>query len=60
MRNARRILVKNRLGDMGLRKINIKIELKETGCERVNWAHLAQERRQWQAVMGTLMNIAVP
>jgi hypothetical protein len=33
------------------------MNLKETGCEDVNWIHLAQDRDQWWAVVNTAMNI---
>jgi hypothetical protein len=28
-------------------KIQLKLILKETGCETVDWIHLAQDRDQW-------------
>jgi hypothetical protein len=39
---------------------NIKIHLRETGCEDVDWIRLAQDRDQWWAVVNTVMNIPVP
>jgi hypothetical protein len=36
------------------------MDLKETGWERVDWIHLAQDRYQWRAVMNTVMNLRVP
>jgi hypothetical protein len=35
---------------------NIKMDLRETGCEDVDWIHLAQNRDQWRVVvnMGTI------
>jgi hypothetical protein len=31
------------------RKNNIKIDLQEVGCERMDWFKLAQHREKWQA-----------
>jgi hypothetical protein len=36
------------------------MDLKETGCEDVNWIHLAQDRNQWRDVVNTIMNLMVP
>jgi len=33
---------------------------KETGCEGVNWIHLAQDRVQWSAPVNTVMQILAP
>jgi len=38
---------------------NIKTELKEIGCEVVDWIHLAQDRDQWQALVYTIMKLWV-
>jgi hypothetical protein len=42
------------------RKGNIKTDLREIGCEGINWIHLAQNRDQWRAVMDTAVNLLVP
>jgi hypothetical protein len=39
---------------------NIKIHLRETGIDRANWIHLAQDRVQWRAVVNTVINLRVP
>jgi hypothetical protein len=33
---------------------NIKMDLKETGCERVEWIHAAQDRVQWRIHLNTV------
>jgi hypothetical protein len=60
MVNSCRILVRNRLGDMEVDKIDMKIGLRKTECESVDCTHVAQDGAQWQAVMRTVMNIPVP
>jgi ribosome biogenesis protein Nip4 len=35
---------------------NIRMDLRETGREVVDWIHLAQVREQWQALVNTVMN----
>jgi len=39
---------------------NIKIDLKETGWEVVEWIHLVQDRNQWWTLMNIKMNLWVP
>jgi hypothetical protein len=39
---------------------NIKINLTETGCDGMDWIHLAQDRDQWRALVNTVMNLLVP
>jgi hypothetical protein len=39
---------------------NIKIDLREIGCDGVNWIDLAQERDQWRALVNTVINLRVP
>jgi len=36
------------------------MDLREIGCEVVDWLHLAQDRDQWRAVMNTVMKLRVP
>jgi hypothetical protein len=35
----------------------IKMNLRETGWEGVEWIHLAEDRNQWWAVVNTVMNL---
>jgi len=37
-----------------------EIDLKELGCEDVQWFDLAQDRNQWRDVVNTVMNLRVP
>jgi hypothetical protein len=65
-RNAYRILVgkpegRRPLGRPRRRCVdNIKIDLRETGWDGVDWINLAQDRDQWRALVKTVMNIRVP
>jgi hypothetical protein len=36
---------------------NIRLDLRETGWEGVDWIHLAQDRDQWLALVNTVMNL---
>jgi hypothetical protein len=36
---------------------NIRMDLRETGWEGVDWIHLPHNRDQWQAVVNTVMNL---
>jgi hypothetical protein len=38
---------------------NIKMDLRETGIDRMNWIHLAQDRFQWRTFVNTVMNLSV-
>jgi hypothetical protein len=38
---------------------NIRMDLKETEWEGVDWMNLAQNRDQWRALMKTVMNLWV-
>jgi hypothetical protein len=64
-RNACRILVRKPEGKRPIVKRrrrwvdNIKVELREIGCG-VDWFDLAQDRAQWRALVGTVMNLRVP
>jgi hypothetical protein len=33
---------------------NIRMDLRELGCEDVDWIHLAQDRDQWWALVNTV------
>jgi hypothetical protein len=37
----------------------IKMDLRETGLEGVDWIRLAQDRDRWRAVVSAAMNIRV-
>jgi hypothetical protein len=39
---------------------NIKMGLRETGIDGVNWIRLAQDSDQWRAFVNTVMNLRVP
>jgi hypothetical protein len=35
---------------------NMRMDLRETGWEGVDWMHMGQDRDQWRAVVNTVMN----
>jgi hypothetical protein len=39
---------------------NIKMDLRETGIDGVNWIQLAQDRVRWQAFVKTVMDLWLP
>jgi hypothetical protein len=39
---------------------NIKLDLRETGIDGVNWIQLAQDRAKWRAFVNMVMNLWVP
>jgi hypothetical protein len=65
-KNAYRILVGNPEGKRPLGRPrrrwvdNIKIDLRETGCDGGDWIDLAQDRDQWRALVKAVMNLWVP
>jgi hypothetical protein len=65
-RNAYRILVvkpegKRPLGRPRRRWVdNIKIDLRETGWDDVDWMDMAQDGDQWRALVNTILNLWVP
>ena len=64
--NAYRVLVgqpesKRPLGRMRHRwEDNIKMDLREMGCDPRDWIALAEDRDQWQAYVRTVINLRVP
>ena len=41
-------------------KDNIKMGVREVGCEGMDWIELAQDRDSWQALVNGVMNLRVP
>jgi hypothetical protein len=39
---------------------NIKVDLRERGCDGMDWIDLAQDRDQWRALANAVMNLRVP
>jgi hypothetical protein len=39
---------------------NIRMDLRETGWEFVDWIQLAQDSDQWRALVVTVMNLPFP
>lgn len=39
---------------------DVKMGPEVIGWECLNWIHLAQGRKQWQAVMNTVVNLQAP
>jgi len=39
---------------------NIKMDVRKVGIDGANWIQLAQDRVQWQSIVGTIMNLRVP
>ena len=39
---------------------NIKMDLQELGCWRMDWIEPAQDRHRWRALVNAVMNIRVP
>jgi hypothetical protein len=65
-RNAHRILVGKREGKRPLGRPrrrwldNIKIDLREIGCDGMDLIYLAQDRNQCMALVKTVMSLQVP
>jgi hypothetical protein len=63
--NAYTILVgnpegKRPLGRPGHRWVDgIKMDLREIGCDGMDWVDLAQDGDQWRALVNTAMNVRV-
>jgi hypothetical protein len=39
---------------------NIEMDLREIGCDVIDWIDLTEDRDQWKALMNTAMNLRVP
>jgi hypothetical protein len=39
---------------------NIKTNLRDIGCDGMDWIDLAQDRDQWRDLVNTVMNLRVP
>jgi hypothetical protein len=39
---------------------NIRMDVRETGCDDMDLINLAQDRDQWRALVITVMNLQVP
>jgi hypothetical protein len=39
---------------------DIRMDLRETGWEGVDWIHLVRDRDQWRALVNTVMNLRSP
>ena len=65
-RNAYRVLVgkpegKRPLGRPRQRwEDNIKMDLREVGCDPGEWIDLAEDRDQWRVYVRAVMNLRVP
>jgi hypothetical protein len=62
IRNTYKILVRKPerirpCGRFRSRWVDIKMDLKETGCEDVDWIHLAQDRVQWWVLVNVVMSL---
>jgi hypothetical protein len=63
--NAYRILVEKPEGNRPLGRLkhrwmdNIKMDLRDTGWDGMDWIDMAQDRDQWRALVNTLMNLRV-
>ena len=58
-----RILVGNPEGKGPLetpREVNIKMDLREVGCDPGEWIDLAEDRDQWRAYVREVVNLRVP
>ena len=64
-RNAYRVLVwkpegKRPLGRQRRRwEDNIKMDLREVGCDPIDWIDLAEDRDQWRVYVRAVMNLRV-
>ena len=65
-RSGHRVLVGKPEGKRPLRKSrrrwedNIKTDLREVGCEGMDWIDLAQDRDSWRALLNAVMILQFP
>jgi len=65
-RGAYRVLVGKREGKSPLGRprcgweANMKMDLHEVGCGRIDWIDLAQDRDRWRALVNAVMDLRVP
>jgi len=38
----------------------MKMDLKQMGCQGVDWIQLPQDKDQWRVLVNTIMNLRVP
>jgi len=51
---------KNQWGDPGLDGRIIFMELREVGCEGIDWTDLVQDRDRWWALVNSVISLRVP
>jgi hypothetical protein len=39
---------------------NIKVDIRDIGCENIDWIDLPQNREQWLVRVNTIINLRVP
>jgi hypothetical protein len=39
---------------------NVKMDLRETGWDGMDWIDLVEDRNKWEALVNTVMNLRVP
>jgi hypothetical protein len=39
---------------------NIKMDLRDIGCDGMDWVDVAQDRNQWMAIVNTVMSLRIP
>ena len=65
-RNAYRVLVGKPEGKRPLERQrrrceeNIKMDLREVGCDPEEWIDLAEDRDQWRGYVRAVMNLRIP
>jgi hypothetical protein len=66
MKNAYKILVRNLTGRQTTQRPrrrwedNIRMDLRETVWEGIDWIHVIRDRDQWRALMNMVMTFRVP